>query len=608
LGETPGFRVNGNIFMRMSIVKQVGIGNAGQVIGIVALLFAFWSTNNSFKDIQHQVHASGERTSAHIDEMTSDFSAAMDSFVGAVAAGKSADQMTAILETAKTGISTANKKFHDAQKEDTGAVETLVKGVIVVGFWTMIGRVVWQLLVLGYFMAVAQFSLKRPINKIVDAANRLAGGALDVDIPHTDRGDEIGQMAKALEEWKLNAIERKILRDEQVEGEREAEQQRMRHSFAMADDLKQVSSRATHQVKQASAVMRTTANEMRSVATRSSEQAGEAASAASAAQQDVQTTTDALGDVSGSMAEINAQVTETSAVASEAVREAEQAGSLIEELHRTTEEISKAGETIQEIAEQTNLLALNATIEAARAGDAGKGFAVVANEVKQLSMQTAQATESIGSQVNAIQRSTGGAVDILRSISKTIGRIDSSTADVATAMDQQTRSIGDISQKMDQAAAEVEQAAASIQSVNDDAISTRKLADKVNDTSASLTEEVDNFGHKVERGIDETSGQKRKHPRHDVTLTASVSIEGQTHEECALHNLSMGGASLALQGVPTRAGMDIVIDMDGMAPIVGHLVRESTDGNLPVEFTGADGQHHSELQRMIEEAQYADML
>ncbi len=590
--------------MRMSIVKQVGIGNAGQLIGIIALLFAFWGTNASFNGIQKQLHASGERTSAHIDEMTRAFNEALDSVAAAVAAGGEA-RIGATMAASKARISTANEAFHTAQKDDTGAVEMLVKGAIAIGIWTMIGRVVWQLLVLGYFMAVAQFSLKRPITNIINAAARLADGALDVDIPHTDRGDEIGQMATALEQWKDNAIERKTQRDQQVEAEQRADAERLRHSFTMADDLKQVSGRATHQVKQASAVMGTTANEMRSVATRSSEQASQAAQAAAAAQQDVKTTTEALGQVSASMAEINEQVTDTSTVASEAVREAAEAGSLIEELHRTTGEISKAGEIIQEIAEQTNLLALNATIEAGRAGDAGKGFAVVASEVKQLSLQTANATESIGNQVRAIEKSTGGAVDILRSISETIGRIDNSATNVAAAMDEQTRTIGEISRKMDSAAAEVEHAAESIRSVTDDAANTRELADKVNETSQSLTVEVDNFGREVERGIDETSGQKRQHPRHQAPLIATVSVAGTAYDDCQVRNLSMGGANLELHGVATREGMDIVIDMEGMEQIVGHLVRDGEDGGLPVKFKETTAEHQSAIQRVIAEAHYA---
>ena len=45
--------------MKLSIVQKVGIGNAGQLIGIIALLFAFWMTTESFRGIDRKVSEAG---------------------------------------------------------------------------------------------------------------------------------------------------------------------------------------------------------------------------------------------------------------------------------------------------------------------------------------------------------------------------------------------------------------------------------------------------------------------------------------------------------------------------------------------------------------------
>ncbi len=58
-------------------------------------------------------------------------------------------------------------------------------------------------------------------------------------------------------------------------------------------------------------------------------------------------------------------------------------------------DINKTIEIIKGLASQTNLLSLNASIEAARAGDAGRGFAVVAEEIRNLSEESSGNAQEI---------------------------------------------------------------------------------------------------------------------------------------------------------------------------------------------------------------------
>lgn len=110
----------------------------------------------------------------------------------------------------------------------------------------------------------------------------------------------------------------------------------------------------------------------------------------------------------------------------------------ISDLTQTASEINSIVELIQEIANQTNLLALNATIEAARAGDSGKGFAVVANEVKNLAQKSNEATASIQTQIQEIQKRTKQASDSIGQIVESINDINTANQSVASAIEEQS--------------------------------------------------------------------------------------------------------------------------------------------------------------------------
>ncbi|MFG1928886.1 methyl-accepting chemotaxis protein [Cryptosporangium sp. NPDC048952] len=149
-------------------------------------------------------------------------------------------------------------------------------------------------------------------------------------------------------------------------------------------------------------------------------------------------TTEATDGLQVSIREIIAAVAEAGAVAAEAVRLAATTHDTIGRLGSSSTDVSTVVGLITDIAEQTNLLALNATIEAARAGEQGKGFAVVAGEVKELSRETAAATEDIGIKVSAMQADTSRASEAIGRISEVIHCINELQQQVARAVDVQS--------------------------------------------------------------------------------------------------------------------------------------------------------------------------
>ncbi len=293
-------------------------------------------------------------------------------------------------------------------------------------------------LLTGIVLAVSiARSLIGPLRDLVGVMVRLAAGDTSVDVPMRTVRTEIGDMARAVEVFKTNALAVAGMSAERAATRQEAEASRRAALTALAEGF-EGSVRQT--VRQAG----TTATALASVADRLHISASAAMVQTESAAAGAHEVTSAIGVVAAaaeqlaaSVGEITRQMAQSSRMASQAANDASRGTMAMDSLAEASNKVGQIVGIINAIASQTNLLALNATIEAARAGDAGKGFAVVAGEVKGLANQTARATEDIRRQIAAMQAATETAAGAIAAIVETVRTIDEVASSVASAVEQQ---------------------------------------------------------------------------------------------------------------------------------------------------------------------------
>ena len=333
--------------------------------------------------------------------------------------------------------------------------------------------------------------ISSPLVGLTRAMGSLAGGDLSVAVPSTGRGDEVGEMARAVEVFKRNAEENRTLHSEQELAHSRAEAERRQAMERIADGLDGTVGHVAEAVGSAATEVVATAEQLNRVAAESAERAAAVASAAEQASGNVATVAAAAEELSASIAEISRQTEEGRRIAAIAVEETSLAEGRIGELSATVAKIGEVAAFITNIAGMTNLLALNATIEAARAGDAGKGFAVVAGEVKNLASQTAKATDEISALLGAVDAASAGVVEAISTVHKRVMRINEVSADIAEAVEQQGAATGEISRNVQQAAAGTGAVADNIAAVTQAMAETNAAADNTLAAGAELARQAE---------------------------------------------------------------------------------------------------------------------
>lgn len=364
----------------------------------------------------------------------------------------------------------------------------------IAGSAKMSGLVVslFLLAIAGGILAFSNRSIFVPLRTVAGQLLGLADGERDFDVAGRDRQDEIGDMARAIEIFRLNAIEQVRLESEQTTSQtaREERQQRIE---SLIETFRTTSQDLLTAVDATNSSLEKTARSLDGVASSSAEQAQGAAGASEEASENVQTVASAAEELASSISEISQQVSRTTEIVSKATGAAQSSNDKVASLAEAANKIGDVVSLIQAIAEQTNLLALNATIEAARAGEAGKGFAVVASEVKELASQTAKATEEIGTQISAIQASTEEAVEAIGGITTTMDEVNEYTGAIAAAVEEQGAATNEISRNIQNAAARTQSVVDNITELDKAVTETNRSADSVLNATTEAAKNTERF-------------------------------------------------------------------------------------------------------------------
>ena len=351
-------------------------------------------------------------------------------------------------------------------------------------------------LILGGFIAwFVGNSIANPLTRMTNAMRRLANGENETEVTGIERGDEIGDMAGAVQVFKENAIRNLEMEAETIENKKlsdqrelEAREQAIISEREMVDDVfgkamialaaKNLDYRITEdlptayhnlrdnyheavnqlsstigQIREASAEILNGSEEIHQAAydlsTRTEQQAA-AVEETAAALEETTVALNTSAERSRDAGKLVATTTDNAIQSGKIVHEAIAAMRGIEE---SSSEINNIIGVIDDIAFQTNLLALNAGVEAARAGESGRGFAVVAQEVRELAQRSADAAKEIKQLITSSGEEVKAGADLvdqtgaaLETIVSEVAEINEHVTAIASAANEQSAGLREINQ------------------------------------------------------------------------------------------------------------------------------------------------------------------